>query len=67
MEEDSAVGAEVAVIPRGFAGDDVGMGESMGQAAKVPGIVKPPYAAPLVRLLTAQEPTQCGDRAECGI
>lgn len=53
MEEDNAVGAEVAVIPKGLAGDEVGMGESMGQAVKVPGIVKPPYATPLMRLVAA--------------
>ena len=45
MDDDNAVGAEVAVIPKGLAGDEVGMGESMGQAVKVPGIVKPPYVA----------------------
>ena len=45
MEEDNAVGADVAEIPRGLAGDDVGMGESIGQAVNVPGIVKPPCVA----------------------
>jgi hypothetical protein len=42
LEDDNAVGAEVAVIPKGFAGDEVGIGESIGQDVKVPGIVKPP-------------------------
>lgn len=42
LVDDNAVGAEVAVIPKGFAGDDVGIGESIGHADKVPGIVNPP-------------------------
>lgn len=42
FEEERAVGAEVAVIPRGFAGDEVGIGASIEQEVNVPGIVKPP-------------------------
>jgi hypothetical protein len=42
FEDDKAVGAEVAVIPNGFAGEEVGIGESIGHAESVPGIVKPP-------------------------
>ena len=42
-DEDSAVGADVALNPRGFAGVWVGTGASMAHAEMVPGTVKQPY------------------------
>ena len=41
-EDVRAVGAEVAEEPRGFSGDEVGMGILTGQAEIVPGTVHPP-------------------------
>lgn len=41
-DDDNAVGADVAVEPRGFAGDEVRIGDVIGQAEIVPGTVHPP-------------------------
>ena len=43
-EDESAVGADVAVAPNGLAGVQVGIAADNGQAEIVPGIVQPPCA-----------------------
>ena len=40
---ESAVAADVAVNPRGLAGEMVWIGESTGHADRVPGTVHPPW------------------------
>ena len=42
-EDDRAVGADVAVLPKGFAGLCVGIGEDMTATESAPGTVQPPY------------------------
>lgn len=44
-EDDVVVGADVAVIPKEFAGVDVGIGSEIGQAESVPGTVQAPWGA----------------------
>lgn len=42
LEDERAVGADVAEMPSALAGEDVGKGESIMQADKVPGAVTAP-------------------------
>jgi len=41
--DETDVGADVAAVPRGLAGENVGIGESTGQAEMEPGDAHPPY------------------------
>lgn len=50
-EEVRAVGAEVAVEPKGFPGEAVGIGIEIGQAETVPGTVHPPCSTEINRNL----------------